>query len=96
MLVALCMYVRDENALSTITVHKAVRSQLNEWIVGNTVWAFYFSYQDMLRDDVSSARDMDLYVRNEFLMGKFIDPKSCMPDYDVIRRMPMHPFSHEN
>lgn len=93
MLVALCMYVRDTMAISSITVHKAVRSVQNEWRVGNSVWAFSFTYQGMLQDDVSSAWGMERYVRNEFLVGRFIDPKTCMPDYDVIRNMPMHPFN---
>jgi len=92
MLVALCMYVRDVGALSSLTVHKAVRSQQNEWRVGNSVWAFSFTYQGMLHDDVSSAMEMDRYVRNEFLVGRFIEPKSCKPDYEVIRKMPMRPF----
>lgn len=96
MLVALCTYVPNEKSISAMTLHKAVRTAVSEWRVGNAVWSFFFTYHGMLRDDVSSAGQMERYVRNELLTARFIDPMSCKPDYDVIRNMSMPTYRNES
>lgn len=93
LLAVLCEFVENEHMLSAITVHKVVRVHSSVWIAGRVGWVFFFTREGMRSDHVASAEGMEMYVRKELSNG-FIDRETCKPSYDVIRSMPMQPYSN--